>query len=146
MVDFRRKDIVRGIFLSGSSLDLNVGFHAERCIERNDLVTAWNVETFLCDTCADEDTLFSVSELVDFSELGRVLFFSFQQKLRNFGIPEPVEFTLQILRRTLCRPHRLLVVLQIFFVLFVDQQILGFSRRIALIRHPFVHDSQGIPH
>jgi hypothetical protein len=73
------EDYITGAFLSRSSLDLDVRFEAERSIEGNDQVTAWDVETFFSDAGSYEDAVLLAFELHDLLYLIGVLLLNLQQ-------------------------------------------------------------------
>ena len=57
------EDYVLAVFLSGSSLDLDVAFHAEWSVKGDNEVAAGNIKSFFSDTGGDQDSVLLLFEL-----------------------------------------------------------------------------------
>lgn len=69
MVDFCGENVVNGVFLSGTTLDLDVSLHTEWCVEGNDFIAARDVKTLFSDAGADKDSFLTFPELIYLSQL-----------------------------------------------------------------------------
>ena len=95
VIFFKSENDILGVSFSSSSLDLNVRFHAERCIKGNDQIAPRNIKTFLSNRSCDKNSVFFPFEFDKLFKLIVIFLFYLQQHFPHLGNEHSVHFIIE---------------------------------------------------